>query len=47
MEEQRGVALKTKAHLIKIDWQLLREYEKDDNTTGGQEIACVSGSCEI
>jgi ribonucleoside-triphosphate reductase len=30
-----------------IDWQKLRDYEKDDNTTGSQEYACASGFCEI
>lgn len=30
-----------------IDWSLLSYYEKDDSTTGTQELACVGGSCEI
>lgn len=30
-----------------IDWEKLREYEKEDNTTGTQELACSAGSCEI
>jgi ribonucleoside-triphosphate reductase (thioredoxin) len=30
-----------------IDWSKLAEYEKRDSTTGSQELACVSGSCEI
>lgn len=31
----------------KIDWSLLAEFEMEDNTTGSQELACVSGVCEI
>ena len=31
----------------KIDWSKLSEYEKEDNTTGTQELACVAGICEI
>lgn len=31
----------------KIDWDRLREYEKEDNTTGSQEYACSAGFCEI
>jgi len=30
-----------------IDWSKLTEYEKEDNTTGSQEYACVAGVCEI
>jgi ribonucleoside-diphosphate reductase alpha chain len=30
-----------------IDWSKLTEYEKEDNTTGTQELACVAGICEI
>jgi ribonucleoside-triphosphate reductase (thioredoxin) len=30
-----------------IDWSKLSNYEKEDNTTGTQELACVSGICEI
>jgi len=29
-----------------IDWSKLSEYEKEDNTSGSQTLACV-GSCEI
>jgi ribonucleoside-triphosphate reductase (thioredoxin) len=31
----------------KIDWKLLEQYEKTDNTTGSQEYACAAGFCEI
>ena len=30
-----------------IDWDRLKDYEQDDNTTGSQEYACASGFCEI
>jgi ribonucleoside-triphosphate reductase (thioredoxin) len=30
-----------------IDWTRLKEFEKDDNTTGSQELACTGGLCEI
>jgi len=30
-----------------IDWEKLKDYEQDDNTTGSQEYACASGFCEI
>lgn len=31
----------------KIDWGELPEYEKEDNTSGGRELACTAGVCEI
>lgn len=31
----------------KIDWSLLKKYEKDDNTTGAKEYACTGNACEI
>lgn len=33
--------------LPKIDWDDLRFYEHEDNTTGSQELACVGNSCEV
>ena len=30
-----------------IDWKDLAEFEIDDETTGVQQLACVSGVCEI
>lgn len=30
-----------------LDWSTLREYEREDNTTGSQELACSSGVCEV
>ena len=30
-----------------IDWSKLSDYEKEDNTTGAQELACTAGICEL
>ena len=30
-----------------IDWSLLQEFEKEDNTSGGRELACSAGVCEV
>jgi ribonucleoside-diphosphate reductase alpha chain len=30
-----------------INWEELSQFEKEDNTTGSQELACVGGACEI
>jgi len=30
-----------------VDWEELAQFEKEDNTTGSQELACVGGACEI
>lgn len=35
------------AHMPDIDWSALGEYEKEDNTSGHRELACVAGQCEI
>lgn len=32
---------------VTIDWEAMSEYEREDNTTGSQELACTGGSCEI
>jgi len=32
---------------VVLDWNLLPLYEKEDHTTGSQELACTGGSCEI
>lgn len=31
----------------RINWALLREFEKEDMTESAKELACVGGSCEI
>ena len=31
----------------KVNWELLREYEKEDTTSGGRELACTAGVCEV
>ena len=30
-----------------VDFEELKNYENDDNTTGTQELACTAGACEI
>ena len=30
-----------------IDWTWLQDYEKEDTTTGGRELACTADACEI
>lgn len=32
---------------IAIDWTLLSAYEKEDNTSGSQTLACTGNSCEV
>src|SRR6056300_1710615 len=31
----------------KVDWTKLSDYEKEDTTSGGRELACTAGVCEI
>jgi ribonucleoside-triphosphate reductase len=30
-----------------VNWNDLIYFEKEDNTTGSQELACTGGACEI
>ena len=30
-----------------IDWTWLQDYEKEDHTSGGRELACSAGVCEV
>ena len=32
---------------IKIDWNKLTEFEKEDNTSGSRDLACAAGVCEV
>jgi ribonucleoside-diphosphate reductase alpha chain len=32
---------------MSIDWSKLQEFEKEDTTSGGRELACTAGVCEI
>jgi ribonucleoside-diphosphate reductase alpha chain len=36
-----------KDHPYEIDWNNLPLFEKEDNTTGTQELSCVAGACEV
>ena len=31
----------------RIDWTKLQEFEKEDTTSGGRELACTAGVCEV
>jgi ribonucleoside-diphosphate reductase alpha chain len=30
-----------------IDWSKLQDFEKEDTTSGGRELACTAGVCEV
>jgi hypothetical protein len=30
-----------------VEWVDLGNFEKEDNTTGSQELACTGGACEL
>ena len=30
-----------------VDWDSFSDYEKEDSTTGSQELACTATSCEV
>ena len=32
---------------VTIDWDKLTDFEKEDTTSGGRELACTAGVCEI
>lgn len=32
---------------VEVDWTKLADYEKEDTTTGTQELSCTAGGCEI
>ena len=37
-----------KVHMpTSIDWSALQEFEKEDTTSGGRELACTAGVCEV
>lgn len=36
-----------KAAFKDIDFSMLSDYEKEDNTVGAKELACVGGNCEV
>lgn len=46
-KEQYEEFLKKMPDSNEVDWSLLQHYEKADATTGTQELACVSGQCEL
>ena len=30
-----------------IDWSKLQDFEKEDSTSGGRELACTADACEM
>jgi len=30
-----------------IDWSKLADFEKEDTTSGGRELACTADACEV
>src|SRR6056300_766779 len=30
-----------------VNWSMLQEFEKEDTTSGGRELACTAGVCEV
>ena len=30
-----------------IDWNKLKDFEKEDTTNGSKELACTAGVCEV
>lgn len=35
------------ANMPVVNWEALESYEKEDSTTGTQELACTGGACEL
>lgn len=46
-EVDEATYLALKAKMPAVDWTGLGEFETEDQTTGTQELACVSGACEL
>ena len=47
-EVDRETCLEMVAHMPeRIDWSRLSDYEKEDNTSGGRELACTADVCEV
>jgi ribonucleoside-diphosphate reductase alpha chain len=32
---------------VSVNWSRLQEFEKEDTTSGGRELACTAGVCEV
>ena len=43
-KEEYDEAMKT---FPKVDWEKFKTFEKEDRTTGSQELACAGGACEL
>ena len=47
IEPDEYLEWKQRMEVVHIDWENLAEFEKEDNTSGSQELACSSGVCEV
>jgi ribonucleoside-diphosphate reductase alpha chain len=47
IEPDEYLEWKQRMEVVHIDWNNLAEFEKEDNTSGSQELACSSGVCEV
>ena len=45
--DEDGYKLLLKKMPKNIDWTKLSDIEKEDTTTGTQELACTAGACEL
>lgn len=45
--DESGYKQFTVGYPTEIDWSILSMYEKEDNTSSSQTLACSSGSCEL
>jgi ribonucleoside-diphosphate reductase alpha chain len=43
-EEQYDMMVST---FPSVNWEVFKQYEKEDNTTSAKELACSAGVCEI
>ena len=47
-ECDKNTALELQSKMpTKVDWSELVEYEVEDTTSGGRELACTAGVCEV
>ena len=47
INEEKYLELQKQIDSISFDWSEMFDYEKEDQTTSTQELACVAGQCEI
>ena len=45
--EEKEYETLAKAMPTNIDWNKLKDFEKEDTTNGSKELACTAGVCEV